>query len=59
MLLSGNLALGEVTLLQKSQRDSTVGRADYSGIDFDEDVKCVCACEAGPLGNDIFNELVT
>ena len=39
-------------------RDSTVGRADYSAIDFLEDVKCACAREGVPFDDDIFNELV-
>ena len=40
-------------------RDSSVGRAGYSGIDFVEDVKCACAREAVPFDHDIFNELVS
>src|SRR5438093_12239356 len=39
-------------------RDSSVGRTDYSQIDFVEDVKCACAREGLPFDNDIFNELV-
>ena len=39
-------------------RDSSVGRAGYSGIDFVEDVKCACAREGVPFDHDIFNELV-
>src|SRR5439155_1838904 len=40
-------------------RDSSVGRAGHSGIDFVEDVKCACAREGLPFDNDIFNELVS
>src|SRR5206468_2858487 len=40
-------------------RDSSVGRAGYSGTDFLEDVKCACAREGLPFDNDIFNELVS
>ena len=40
-------------------RDSSIGRAGYSGTDFIEDVKCACAREGLPFDNDIFNELVT
>src|SRR5438876_668634 len=40
-------------------RDSSVGRAGYSGIDFVEDVKCACAREGVPFDHDIFSELVT
>jgi hypothetical protein len=36
----------------------TVGRADYSAIDFLEDVKCACAREGVRFDDDIFNELV-
>jgi hypothetical protein len=39
-------------------RDGTVGRADYSAIDFLEDVKCACAREGVRFDDDIFNELV-
>jgi hypothetical protein len=39
-------------------RDNSLGRADYSEIDFREDVKCACAREAVVFDNDIFNELV-
>jgi hypothetical protein len=39
-------------------RDNSVGRAEYSGIDFVEDVKCACAREDLPFDNDLFNELV-
>jgi hypothetical protein len=39
-------------------RDNSVGRADYSGIDFLEDVKCACARKGVTFDNDIFNELV-
>jgi hypothetical protein len=39
-------------------RDSTVGHADYSAIDFLEDVKCACAREGVRFDDDIFNELV-
>ena len=38
-------------------RDNSVGRADYSSIDFLEDIKCACARESIPFDNDIFNEL--
>lgn len=38
-------------------RDNSVGRADYSSIDFLEDVKCACAREAVPFDNDLYNEL--
>ena len=40
-------------------RDSSIGRAGYSGIDFLEDVKCACAREGLPFDNDLFNELVS
>jgi len=39
-------------------RDSTVGHADYSAIDFLEDVKCACARDGVRFDDDIFNELV-
>jgi hypothetical protein len=39
-------------------RDSTVGHAGYSAIDFLEDVKCACAREGVQFDDDIFNELV-
>ncbi len=39
-------------------RDTSVGRAGYSGIDFTEDVKCACAREGVAFDHDIFNELV-
>jgi hypothetical protein len=39
-------------------RDSTVGHAGYSAIDFLEDVKCACAREGVRFDDDIFNELV-
>src|SRR4030095_9184932 len=39
-------------------RDSTVGHADYSAIDFLEDVKCACARDGGRFDDDIFHELV-
>ena len=38
-------------------RDNSVGRADYSSIDFLEDVKSACAREAVPFDDDLFNEL--
>jgi len=38
-------------------RDNSVGRADYSSIDFLEDVKCVCAREAVRFDNDLYDEL--
>jgi hypothetical protein len=38
-------------------RDNSVGRADYSSIDFLEDVKCACAREGVPFDDDLFNEL--
>ncbi len=40
-------------------RDNSVGRADYSEIDFREDVKCACAREGITFNNDIFNDLVS
>ena len=40
-------------------RDTSVGRAGYSRIDFTDDVKCACAREGLPFDNDIFNELVS
>jgi hypothetical protein len=40
-------------------RDSWVGRAGYSGIDFVEDVKCACVREGRSFDSDIFNELVS
>jgi hypothetical protein len=39
-------------------RDNSVGRADYSEIDFREDVKWACAGEGIAFSSDIFNELV-
>lgn len=39
-------------------RDNSVGRADYSGVDFLEDVKCACAREDVVFADDIYNELV-
>ncbi len=39
-------------------RDNSVGRADYSEIDFLEEVKCACAREGIIFDDDIFNELV-
>ncbi len=39
-------------------RDNSVGRADYSEVDFREDVKCACAREAVAFDNDIYDELV-
>ncbi len=39
-------------------RDNSVGRADYTEIDFREDVKCACAHEAVAFDNDIYDELV-
>ena len=39
-------------------RDNSVGRADYSEIDFREDVKGACAREGVPFDHDIYNELV-
>jgi hypothetical protein len=39
-------------------RDNSVGRADYSEIDFREDVKCACAHEGVRFDNDIYDELV-
>jgi hypothetical protein len=35
-----------------------MGRRNYSGIDFVEDVKCACAREAVIFDDDLFNELV-
>ena len=40
-------------------RDTSVGRAGYSRIDFTDDVKCACAREGLPFDNDTFNELVS
>jgi hypothetical protein len=39
-------------------RDNSVGRAEYSSIDFREDVRCACAREGIVFDDDIFNELV-
>ena len=39
-------------------RDSSVGRADYSSVDFLEDVKCACAREGVVFNDDLYNELV-
>jgi hypothetical protein len=39
-------------------RDSSVGRAGYSGIDFLQDVKCACAWEGIVFNDDIYNKLV-
>jgi hypothetical protein len=39
-------------------RDNSVGRAEYSGADFLEDVKCACAREAIAFDYDIYDELV-
>ena len=38
-------------------RDNSVGRADYSSIDFLEDVKCACAREVVRFDNDLYDEL--
>jgi hypothetical protein len=38
-------------------RDNSVGRAEYSEIDFREDVKHACAREGVVFNDDIFNEL--
>jgi hypothetical protein len=38
-------------------RDSAVGRAGYSGIDFLQDVKCACAREGVVFNDDIYNDL--
>lgn len=38
-------------------RHNSVGRADYSTVDFVEDVKCACARESIAFDNDIFTEL--
>ncbi len=35
-------------------RDSSVGRTDYSSVDFLEDVKCACGDEAVPFDDDLF-----
>ena len=39
-------------------RDNAVGRANYSGVDFVEDVKCACAREGVRFDNDLFNQLI-
>jgi hypothetical protein len=39
-------------------RDNSVGRADYTAIDFREDVKCACAREGVVFNDDLYNELV-
>jgi len=39
-------------------RDNSVGRAEYSGVDLLEDVKCACAREGIAFDDDVFNELV-
>ncbi len=39
-------------------RDNAVGRANYSSIDFIEDVKCACVRERVIFDNDLYNELV-
>lgn len=39
-------------------RENAVGRADYTSIDFLEDVKCACAREGVVFDNDLFNDLV-
>jgi hypothetical protein len=39
-------------------RDNSVGRVNYSGPDFLEDVKLACARDGVVFANDIFNELV-
>src|SRR5206468_69106 len=39
-------------------RDTSVGRAGYSRIDFTDDVKCACAREGVAFDHDLFNELV-
>jgi hypothetical protein len=40
-------------------RDISVGRSDYSMVDFVEDVKCNCAREGVVFENDLFSELVS
>jgi len=40
-------------------RENSVGRADYSEIDFREDVKFACAREAVAFDNDIYDDLVS
>ncbi len=39
-------------------RHSSVSRADYSSVDFLEDVKCACAREAAVVDDDLHNELI-
>jgi hypothetical protein len=39
-------------------RENSVGRADYSAIDFREDVKCACVREGVVFNDDLYNELV-
>ena len=39
-------------------RDISVGRANYSIVDFVEDVKCSCAREGIAFDNDTFNALI-
>jgi len=39
-------------------RDNSVGRADYTAIDFREDVKCACAREGVIFNDDIYNKLL-
>jgi hypothetical protein len=39
-------------------RENAAGRADYTSIDFLEDVKCACAREGVVFDNDLFNDLV-
>jgi hypothetical protein len=39
-------------------RDCSVGRSEYSNIDFLEDVKCACVREGVVFNDDIYNELV-
>ena len=39
-------------------RDNAVGRANYSGVDFVEDVKCACAREGVRFDNDLFNQWI-
>jgi hypothetical protein len=40
-------------------RDSTVGHAGYSAVDFLDDVKCACAREEVRFDDDIFNGLLS
>jgi hypothetical protein len=58
ILSSAKMKSNQLEKIVRRIRDSTVGHAGYSGVDFLEDVKCACAREGVRFADDIFNELV-